>query len=376
MLKIVHLIGTLGQFDASATLRLLAESQRAAGHDVRLILFSPSPHSRKLIEQMNLSSEVVRKRWGYDPFAARQLIESLRAFQPAVVHLWGRRAADAAITVRRALPQARLVATLAEVPQLKNPWWPNKSLAAVDAIVTEQETVRAEFANAGQGTAKVHVIPPAVSSADNQTHSRRELLLYLGFPSESRIITIAGQLERSQLIDEAIWCFELVRILHEGAALVIVGDGPERGRLERFARQVTDPQVVRFVPDAEILADVLAHSEIYWQPGVSRWIPSSLLAALARGLPAIAADVPSHRAVIDNNVSGLLVPPAKRAIWARQTDLLMRDAELRARLGQAGQQTCAENFSLPRLTQAYDWLIQQTASRDRREGGYARQKVD
>jgi glycosyltransferase involved in cell wall biosynthesis len=362
MRKIVHLIGTLGQFDASAALRLLAESQHAAGHAVRLILFSPSPHSRQLVEQMKLPAEVIRKRWGYDPFAARQLVESLRELQPDVVYLWGRRATDAAMTVRRALPQARLIATLAEVPQLRNPWWPNKSLDAIDAIVVEHEAIRAKFVDAGQGEEKVHAIPPAVSSTAKQTHSRRELLLFLGLPSESRIITIAGPLERPQLIDEAIWCFELVRILHETAALVIVGDGPERGRLERFSRQVTDPNVVRFVPAAEFLPEVLAHSEIFWQPGVSRWIPSSLLAALASGLPAIAADVPTHRVVLENEVSGLLVPPARRAVWARQTDLLLRDPELRARLGHAGQQTIAEKFSSPRFTQAYDQLTRQTTA--------------
>jgi glycosyltransferase involved in cell wall biosynthesis len=361
MTRIVHLIGTLGQFDASVSLRLLAESQRAAGHDVRLILFSPSSHSRVLIEQMKLPSQVVRKRWGYDPFAAWQLVEALRESRPDVVHLWGRRATDAAFTIRRGVPEARLIATLAEVPQVKNPWWPNKSLDAVDAIVTEQEAIRAEFVDAGQGAAKVRAIPPAVVSVDKEIHTRRELLLYLGLPSESRIITIAGPLERSHLVDEAIWCFELVRILHDGAALVIVGEGPERGRLERFARQVTDPHVVRFVPDAELLADVLPYTEIYWQPGVSRWIPSSLLSALAHGLPAIVADVPTHRAVIESEENGLLVPPAKRAVWARQTDLLMRDARLRARLGQAGRQTVVAKFSPSRLCAAYSQLILQSA---------------
>jgi glycosyltransferase involved in cell wall biosynthesis len=362
MLKIVHIIGTLGQFDASVSLRLLARFQHDAGSDVRLILFSPNTRSRERIEQMDLPCEVIRKRWGYDPFAARQLVQSLRELQSDVVHLWGRRATDAAITVRRSLPEARLIATLAEVPQSGNPWWPNKSLDAVDAIVTEQEAIRAEFVDAGQGEVKVHAIPPAADSFNSQTHSRRELLLHLGLPSESRIIAIAGPLERSQLVDEAIWCFELVRILHDGAALVVVGDGPERGRLERFARQVTDPQVVRFVSDDGLLADVLSHCEIFWQPGSSRWIPSSLLVALAQGLPAIAVDVPVHRAVIQSEGNGFLIPPAKRAAWARQTDLLMRDGKLRTRLGRAGQQTVAEKFSSASFTASYDQLIQNLAA--------------
>jgi glycosyltransferase involved in cell wall biosynthesis len=362
MLKILHLIGTFGQFDASASLRLLAQCQQSAGHDVRVFMFSSSATSRKLIDERQLPCEVIRKRWGYDPFAARQLVQSLRELRPDVVQLWGRRACDAAMTIRRALPEATLMATLAEVPQLRNPWWPNKSLDAVDAIITEREAIRAEFVDAGQGEAKVHLIPPGVAPRQQSGHSRRELLIFLGLPSESRIIAIAGPLERSHLVDEAIWCFELIRILHDGAALVIVGEGSERGRLERFARQVTDPQVVRFVPDADRLPDVLAHSEIYWQPGASRWIPSSLLCAMSQGLPTIAADVPAHRAVIQNDLNGVLIPPARRAVWARQTDLLLRDAELRAKLARAAQLTAAEKFSAARMAGTYDLFLQDLAT--------------
>lgn len=357
MPAILHLIGTLGQFDASVRLRLLAQSQAAAGCGVRLITFSASAGARSFKQQSQIPCEVIRKRWHYDPFAARQLVQSLREYRPDKVYLWGRRATDAAMTVRRALPEATLIATLAEVPQLRNPWWPNKSLDAVDLIVTEQDGVRNEFVDAGQGEAKVRVIAPGVAPAVSVVQTRRDLLLQLGLPSEYRIVAVAAPLERAQLVDEAIWCFELIRILHDHAALVIVGDGPERSRLERFARQVTNTNVVRFVPNVELLADVLAYAEIYWQPGLSRWIPSSLLAAMQQSVPVIVADSPAHRLVVQENVSGFLIPQAKRAVWARQTDLLLRDAELRRRLAFAARETLKAHFIADQMIAGYDQLV-------------------
>lgn len=357
MSTILHLIGTLGQFDASVRLRLLAQSQAAAGSEVRLVTFSASAAARNFKQQSQIPCEVIRKRWDYDPFAARQLVQLLQECRPDEVYLWGRRATDAAITVRRALPEATLIATLAEVPQLRNPWWPNKSLDAVDLIVTEQDQVRQEFVDAGQGEAKVRVIPPGVPPAAPVARTRRELLLQLGLSSESRIIAVAAPLERAQLVDEAIWCFELIRILHDHAALVIVGDGPERSRLERFARQATDTNVVRFIPNVELLAEVLANAEIYWQPGASRWIPSSLLAAMQQNVPVIVADTPTHRLVVQEGVDGLLIPPAKRAVWARQTDLLMRDMELRRSLAVAAQETVNGQFIADQMIVAYDQLV-------------------
>lgn len=354
--KIVHVIGKLGQFDAAHLLRELAHNQVSAGSDVTVIAFSANAESREALEPHGVKTEMIRQRWGYDPFAARQLVQSLRGLQPSIVHLWGRRATDAALTVRRVLPDARLLATLVKVPQLRNPWWPNKSLDALDAIVVERESSRAEFVDAGQGEEKVHVIPPGVALPVDNQHTRRELLSHLGLPNEARLIATAGPLERWQLVDEAIWCFELIRILHAHTCLVIVGEGPERARLERFTRQVSDPKVVRFVTRAPLLDDVLAHGEIYWQPGESESIPSAMLAAMSRSLPVVASNVPAHRRVIQSENNGFLVPCAKRALWARHTDQLLRSADLRTKFAHAARQTVTENFPLLAMTQAYDQL--------------------
>lgn len=356
MATIVHLISRLGQFDPSCSLRLLAQAQAEAGNNVCVTTFASTPASQNLFEQTRVPCKIIRKRWGYDPFAARQLAQSLRERRPSLVHLWGRGAADVALVVRHALPTARIVATLADVPPHGKPWWPNRNLHAIDVIVVERAAQRADFVDTGQAEAKVHVVPPGFV-AGKSTQSRRALLLSLGLPSDSRLVAIAGPLERWQLVDEAIWCFELIRILHDAAALVIVGDGPERTRLERFTRQVTDPGVVRFVPDSELLADVLAYSDVYWQPGLSRWIPSSLLAAMSHGVPVVAADVPTHREVVRHESNGFLVPPAKRPLWARQTDALLRDADLRVKIAQAAQQMVADDFSAAKMAQAYDRIL-------------------
>lgn len=355
-LCLVHVIGSLGVFDDAQNLRELAACQAAAGHHVVVIAFEARAEGRELAESVGLKCRVIRKRWRYDPFAARQLVQELRELQPDVVQLWGKRATNAAIIVRHALPEAVLIAKLGEVPQLRNPWWPNKSLDVLDAIVVEREDLRQEFVDAGQGEAKVHCIRPGVTTNVPQISDRSKFLTALGLPHTARIISMAGSLERWQLFDEAIWCFELIRILHEPTCMIVVGDGPERGRLERFTRQVTDPKVVRFMTVADRLDDVLAHTDVYWQPGLSRIIPTTLLQAMSHGLPVVASDTPIHRKVL-NDKNGRLVPAAKRALWARHTDELIRNRDLASKLGRAARDTADRNFSFSLQTTAYDQLL-------------------
>lgn len=358
--RIIHLIGTLDQFDASYKLRVVAGDQAASGAEVTVVAFSATREARELTTGVGVKCEIIYKRWQYDPFAGRQLFQILRDLGAAMVFLWDRRATDSAPTVRRALPEARLIATLTEVPQLANPWWPNTSLQAVDAIVVERETTRQEFIDAGQGEEKVHVVTPGVAQAATAPE-RRAVLSQLGLSNDARIVAMAGPLERWQLADEAIWCFELIRILHDGVFLVIVGDGAERTKLERFTRQVTDPEVVRFVTQAALLDDVLNCSEIYWQPGHSENIPIALLNAMSKRLPVVASDTSAHRSVIEPDVSGLLVTPAKRPVWARCTDQLLKDGERRAKLGAAARQSVEKNHSLAAMIEGYKVLVQRAA---------------
>ena len=78
------------------------------------------------------------------------------------------------------------------------------------------------------------------------------------------MLAVAGRLTRAHRIDEAIWNFELVRTLNERARLLVLGDGPDRSRLERFARLVSMPQAVKFLGDSQDATEVLPGIDVFW----------------------------------------------------------------------------------------------------------------
>ena len=340
--SIVHLIAEWSPFDAAAHLRTVVLSQVQAGERVAVAILSANPEARDDIHALGATCVFVRQRWQLDPFAMRECVVQLRTMHPRVVQFWGERATEFASLARWALPKANLIATLPAEYRPQHTWreqFFGSDTAKLDCVIVDYA--------ASPSLKKAVVIPPGPPSqySGEGFFPREQLLAELELPPDAQLITIAGPLTRSQLIDEAIWNFELVRTLHEPACLVILGDGPDRPRLERYARLVSEPSVIRFVkgvgslyksktPDPFFKPDpFISHSAVYWQPGRSTSIPTALLAAQSWGIPAVANDVAPHAQVITHGKNGFLVPTEKRAVWTRHTVELLEDAALREQFG-------------------------------------------
>ena len=109
-----------------------------------------------------------------------------------------------------------------------------------------------------------------------------------------------------------------------GASLTVVGDGPERGRLEALARRLGLAERVRFLgarPHAALPA-LLAEADVLVLPTASEGLANVWVEALACGVPVVTSDVGGARDVIDRPEAGRLVPREPEAIAAAVRELL------------------------------------------------------
>lgn len=359
--SITHLISEWSSFDAAAHLRELVRSQVQSGERVAVIILSANPEARAEIEELGATPFLVRKRWQFDLFALREFDVLLRSINPRIVHFWGTQATEWASISRWKIPRAWLIATLpAEFPPTHSRLrrWLGYEIASLDHIVVDYATMPTE---------KIVVIAPGVATPTASDMSREELLANLDLPADAQLITIAGPLTRSQRIDEAIWNFELVRTLHSQARLVILGDGPDHHRLERYARLVSEPAAIRFVSEKGVrtifqtnssdpFSSILACSAVYWQPGCNTSIPTALLSAQSLGIPSVANNIAAHAQVITHGENGFLVSTDRRAVWTRHTIELLENASLREQFAAVARSVIAARFSLPDMLQAYHQL--------------------
>jgi glycosyltransferase involved in cell wall biosynthesis len=126
------------------------------------------------------------------------------------------------------------------------------------------------------------------------------------------------------------------------ALLVVVGEGPDRGRLERLAAAAGVADRVAFLgtlPRSRVLETVAAF-DVALLPEVTEYAsPLKLLDYFAAGRAALLPDRPNLREVVEDGVNGLLFDPADDASFVAGLVRLVEDAALRARLGAAGRAT-------------------------------------
>ncbi len=154
----------------------------------------------------------------------------------------------------------------------------------------------------------------------------------------------------------------IARLEPVGLRLEIVGDGPERPRLEALAQRLGVASRVAFrgkIPPDELQASY-ARAAVCVLPSVldargdTEGLGVVLLEAMNHGTPVIASRVGGIPDIVEDGVSGLLVPPGDAATLAAAVRRLRDDPALARRMGEAGRRRLREQFRWQAIVQR--WL--------------------
>jgi glycosyltransferase involved in cell wall biosynthesis len=134
---------------------------------------------------------------------------------------------------------------------------------------------------------------------------------------------------------------------------LIVGDGPDRGTLEREVRRLGLENRVRLVGERHDVPDLLAAADVFVLSSVSEGLPVSVLEAMAAELPVVASRVGGLPELVLDGLTGLLVEPRNAAKLADALGLLVADPRLRRRLGAAGLKYAESHFDPQSFARAH-----------------------
>jgi glycosyltransferase involved in cell wall biosynthesis len=168
-----------------------------------------------------------------------------------------------------------------------------------------------------------------------------------GLEGARAVIGTVCALRPEKRLEVLVEAFARLSPARRGLALVIVGGGAERGRLEELARRLGVGGQCRFEPATGDVAPWLRSIDIYVLPSESESFPNSLVEAMACGCAVAASRVGGIPEMIEHGRNGLLVPPGDAAALAAALERLVESPGERANMAAAAA-GAGRRFSLER----------------------------
>jgi glycosyltransferase involved in cell wall biosynthesis len=360
--RIVHVLASLDQSSEARQLALLTSGLRGHGYDVRICALAAGDGRPLQSDLFGATVTAIGRTLGAGPATFSRLCQYLRGMRPDLVHTWQWPANFLGRAAARSTGIRPIVSWQTQEDGENRPG--HLALDRLlgrwsDRIVVPSCAERDECLRRGLPADKLAVIPCAAAprhtpGAPHGVSIRAEL----GVPSHARVIGAAGRFIPSNGFKDLIWTADLLKVVYDDVHLVIVGDGSQRWRLERFRRQVQIEDRVHFLGSRRDLADLMPQLDCFWS-GASHAGPSSvILEAMAAAVPVVAADIPTNHELILPEKTGFLFPVGNRAALARLTKRILDNPALAHQLGGSGQERIREYFSVPTMVQRYVALYQ------------------
>ncbi len=195
------------------------------------------------------------------------------------------------------------------------------------------------------------VVAPGVE--DPGPCPREDARKVLGLPVDAAVITFVGRLTRIKRGERFIALARELESDLPDAVFVVVGDGPERGMLEREAAGLRN---VVFAGWQSNMAQVYSASDLLVLTSDNEGMPVALIEGAMQGVPAVATDVGAVRQVVADGETGLVVTEPDDLVEAVRK--LLSDEALRQQMGTSAARRARVLFSQRRLVSDYAELYE------------------
>ena len=247
----------------------------------------------------------------------------------------------------------------------------NGLLRRTGAVVAISEAIAREAVDAGFDPGKVHRIPHGIDMSEYApatADEKRSIRSALGLPADRILIMYTGRLIEGKGLETLLAALRSLAELPSWH-LVLVGSGSGQViSIEEKLRKEAESGALRgrvtFTGRVDKVAAPLQASDIFAFPTLDEALGMSAVEAQACGLPAVASRTGGVPDIIEDGVTGILVPPGEERALAEGLRALVTDPGLRARLGAAGRARMRERFAIDTMVTRYAGLFESLSRRE------------
>ena len=177
-----------------------------------------------------------------------------------------------------------------------------------------------------------------------------------GAPGEKLVIHVSN-LRPVKQVDAVVRVFARIRE-RIPSRLLIVGEGPELGKVEQLIDEFGLAKQVELIGEAQDVIGLLSVSDVFLLPSLQESFGLSALEAMACGVPVVASNVGGLPEVVADGATGFLHPPSDIEAMAESAIAVLSDSALHARLAAEGVRSAMERFSADRIVPQYAALYE------------------
>ncbi len=227
------------------------------------------------------------------------------------------------------------------------------SIERSDALTAVSEYLKQEtIARFGCTGCEVRVIPNFVDPAIFNRDAYSGNLDGLTLPDEKILMHVSNFRPVKRIRDVVQIAARVMESVP--ARLVLVGDGPDRPLAEEEARLLGVEERVVFLGKQESVAELLSCAHLFLLPSETESFGLSALEALATRVPVVASQSGGLAEVVEDGVSGRLLPIGAVEEMAEAAIEILTKPGLWEEMGQAGRAVAVERFSAERIVDVYE----------------------
>jgi N-acetyl-alpha-D-glucosaminyl L-malate synthase BshA len=230
-----------------------------------------------------------------------------------------------------------------------------------DAVTAVSTFLRDETYKAfGCTTCEIEVIPNFVNLVEYYPATDAGCRSALG-PQDRQVVMHISNFRPVKRVLDVVRAFAQIRRAIP-AVLVFVGDGPDRPAAEALAEELGLLPDVRFLGKVDAVADLLRCADLFLLPSASESFGLAALEALACGVPVVGSNAGGLPDVVDDGVTGALVPVGDVEVLARRSLELLRDPARLAATRRACVASAAKysaDLIVPRYEELYARVLAQ-----------------
>jgi len=365
MKTVVLFIPHLGVGGAELQLCLLAPRLRAAGWEP-LVATIEDLHG--IAPRLSASGvEVVflprARRGSWDTVAALARLVRLR--KAHVIHAWLWASNWRAAAARLLAPQVRVVASIRSMEDDLGPWHmiAYRAMAPLfDAIIVNSRAVLECNAERTGIARDIYRLVPNGVELDRLDRESHDSAVMPWDPQPDPVVGYVGTLHARKRALSLASIADRILARFPRARFLIVGDGPERARLQTACAALGIAGRFEFVGYAARVDRYLRRMNVLIHPSMNEGSSNSILEAMAARVPVVAYAVSGNRETVVHGVTGALVPNgSEEALAAAAAELLEDPVEARRR-GDAGRIRIEREFSVDAMVRATAAVYEEASS--------------